>query len=488
MNDSPTLDDFERSIAHTLNVKADQLVVDDEETFDADVLPPVTMVPVPSDPARPGWIRQHRRRLLAMAAAVALLVGGVAILRTRSSNSASVVASQNVVWYDDAPAIEVPTLLPEGWTITSVSSGPPTRETPPTPITWQLFAVDGPSPLSRGVIVASEHDSDRGLPPGPTVTVRGRDAATGPSNQPGIPAGAVEVDWAEGDYFHDVVAVGMTQDEVVDFLDSLTPRADGAAGFDAPPGAPLDELDTVTDAEVTHSWGSQFTGPDGVGSLRVAATDVSFGGGLLHRLVGEPHAGGFMIREGGDDWDSVSLLRPDGWTVDLWVDSSSAIAEQLGGIEAILDSLRPADRQQLLDMALAQPVRKTATIDGWNIEVRGLTRDLAVCLTPPAHEPVCTLGSSFRGLTTGSALVDGEWVVVALSDGGTPTFETSRLPDEQHSADEHYDAEILEGPRTRSDGLVISLVHVPDGVDAVEVTIWDTPNSGYGSGHVRPGS
>ena len=67
MNDSPTLDDFERSIAHTLNVKAGQLVVDDEENFDTDVSPTVMMVRVSSDATRPGWIRQHRRRLLAMA-------------------------------------------------------------------------------------------------------------------------------------------------------------------------------------------------------------------------------------------------------------------------------------------------------------------------------------------------------------------------------------------------------------------------------------
>src|SRR6266508_4720686 len=118
MNESPTLDDFERSIAHTLNVKADQLVVDHEETFDADVPPPVALVRVSSDAARPRWIRQHRRRLLAMAAAVAVLVGGAAILRTRSSNSGSVVASQNVVWYsDDVSSLEVPSLLPDGWTI-----------------------------------------------------------------------------------------------------------------------------------------------------------------------------------------------------------------------------------------------------------------------------------------------------------------------------------------------------------------------------------
>jgi hypothetical protein len=480
MNESPTLDDFERSIAHTLHVKAGQLVVDDEETFDADVSPTVMMVRVSSDATRPGWIRQHRRRLLAMAAAVALLVGGAAILRTGSSNSGSVVASQNVVWYSDVSSMEVPSLLPDGWTIADVF---PDNPGPSNGTTWQLFAVDGPSPLSRGVIVSSEPDAGRGLPPGPTLTVRGQDAVTGPSNQPGIPAGAVEVDWAEGDYFHDVVAVGMTLDEVVDFLESLTPRAGGEAGFEAPPGASLDELDTVTDAEQTHSWGGRFTGPEGVGSLTVSAYNVSFGGGLLHRLVGEPHAGGLMIRY--DDWD-VSLLRPDGWTVDMSTDSS-AIGEQPGGIEATLDSLQPADPQELLDMALAQPVRETATVDGWTVEVHGLTEDLGVCLTPPAHEPVCALGQSYRGLTTASALVGGEWVVVALTDGRTPTFETGPLPNaEPDSAADDY--ETLEGVVDRSDGRVVELVRVPADADAVSVTIWETPNSGFGTGHLRPDS
>jgi hypothetical protein len=480
MNESPTFDDFERSIAHTLNVKADQLVVDDEETFDAYVPSPVTLG-VSSDAIRPGWIRQHRRRLLAMAAAVALLVGGAAIVRTGSSNSGSVVASQNVAWYsDDASSLEVPSLLPDGWTISDVF---PDTPGPSNLITWQLFAVDGPSPLSRGVVVGSEPTVSRGLPDGPTLTVRGQDAVTGPSNQPGIPADAVEVDWAEGDYFHDVVAVGMTQDEVVDFLESLTPRAEGEAGFDAPPGASLDELDTVTDPEQMHSRGVSYAGPEGFGSLSITLVDVPFGGGLLHRLVGEPHAGGLMVRDGDDDWSYVSLLRTDGRTVDLSTDSSD-IREQPGGIVATLDSLQPADRQELLDMALAQPLRKTAIVDGWSVEVHGQTEDLGVCLTPPAHDPVCTLGFSDRELTTASALVDGEWVVVALTDGKAPTFATEPLYD----AVDDYDRETLEGVFDRSDGRVFELVRVPAYADAVSVKVWETANSGYGTGHLRPGS
>jgi len=485
MNESPTLDDFERSVAHTLNVKADQLVVDGEETFDADVRPPVTLARASSDAARPRWIRQHRRRVLAMAAAVAVLVGGAAILRTRSSDSGSVVASQNVVWYsDDVSSMEVPSLLPDGWTIADVT---PDSPWPTNLTTWQLFAVDGPSPLSRGVVVGSEPDVSRSLPDGPTLTVRGQDAVASPSNHPFIPAGAVEVDWAEGDYFHDVVAVGMTQDEVVDFLESLRPRAEGEAGFDAPPGASLDELETVTDAEQVHSWGLGYVGPEGVGSLTVMADDVPFGGGLLHRLVGEPHAGGLMIRNGDDDWSFVSLLRTDGWTVDLST-ASSAIVEQPGGLVATLDSLQPAAPQELLDMGLAQPVRKTATVDGWRVEVHGQTEDLAVCLTPPAHEPVCTLGFSDRELTTASALVDGEWVVVALTDGRTPTFETEPPPNAEPDNDDDDDRETLDGVLDRSDGRLVELVRVPASADAVSVMVRETANTAYGTGHLRPGS
>jgi len=487
MNELPTLDDdFERSIAHTLNIKADQLVVDDEGTFDADVPPPVTLVRVSSDAARPTWMRQHRRRLLAMAAAVALLAGGAAILRTPSSNSGSVVATQNVVWYsDDVSSTEVPSVLPDGWTIADVY--PDRRPVSTNLTTWQLFAVDGPSPLPRGVVVGSEPTVSRSLPDGPTLTVRGEAAVASPSNHPFIPAGAVEIDWAEGDYFHDVVAVGMTQDEVVDFLDSLTPRAEGKAGFDAPPGASLDELDTVTDAEQMHSWGVRYAGPDGSGSLTVTADDVPFGGGLLHRLVGEPHAGGLMIRNGDDDWSFVSLLRTDGWTVDLST-NSSAIVEQPGGIEATLDSLQPTTPQVLLDMALAQPLRETATVDGWTVEVHGQTEDLGVCLTPPAHDPVCTLGFSDRGLTTASALVDGEWVVVALTDGSTPTVETEPLSNAEPDSDDDSDRQTLDGVLDRSDGRVVELVRVPANVDAVSVMVPDSANTAYGTGHLRPGS
>jgi hypothetical protein len=469
--------------AHTLDVKADQLVVDDEETFDADMPPSVTLVRASPDVTGPRWIRQHRRRLLAMAAAVAVLVGAAAILRTRTTGSGSVIASQNVVWYSDhVSSIEVPSLLPDGWTITDVypdSPGPTNRTT------WQLFAVDGPSPLPRGVVVGSKPGVSRSLPDGPTFTVRGQDAVASPSNHPFVPAGALEVDWAEGDDFHDVVAVGMTQDEVVDFLDSLTLRAGGEAGFDAPPGASLDELDRVTEADQMHSWGAAYNGPEGAGSLTVTADDVPFGGGLLHRLVGEPHAGGLMIRNG--DGHFVSLLRTDGSTVDLSSDSS-AIVEQPGGIVATLDSLQPTTREALLDMALAQPVRKTATVDGWRVEVHGQTEDLAVCLTPPAHAPahapVCTLGFSDAELTTGSALVDGEWVVVALTDGRTPTVETEPMYDPVDDGER----ETLEGVLDRSDGRLVELVRVPASADAVSVTVPDSANTAQGTGHLRPGS
>jgi hypothetical protein len=494
MNESPTLDDFERSVVHALNVKADQLVVDDEATFDADGPPPppitvITSARDSSGAAGPRSVRRHRRRLVAVAAAVVLLVGGAAILRTGSGDSGSVVASQPVAWYsDDVSSMEVPSLLPDGWTLTDVhpDSPGPTNQT-----TWQLFAVDGPSPLSRGVVVGSEPTASRSLPVGPTLTVRGQDAVAAPSNHPFVPAGAVEVDWAEGDYFHDVVAVGMTRDEVVDFLDSLTPRAGGAAGFDAPPGASLDELDTVTDAEQLHSKGARYTGPDGVGSLTVTADDVPFGGGLVHRLVGEPHTGGLMIRNGDDDWSFVSLFRADGWTVDLSTDSP-AIEDQPGGLEATLDSLRPITPQALLDTALAQPVRRTATVDGWDVEVHGQNEDLAVCLTPPAHDPVCTLGFSDRELTTASALVDGEWVVVALTDGTTPTIATEPLrdaePDGAEGDGDDDDRETLDGVIDRSDGRLVELVRVPASADAVSVMLPDSANTAYGTGHLRPGS
>jgi hypothetical protein len=111
-----------------------------------------------------------------------------------------------------------------------------------------------------------------------------------------------------------------------------------------------------------------------------------------------------------------------------------------------------------------------------------------VCLTPPAHDPVCTLGHSYRGLTTGSALVDGEWVVVALTDGSTPTFETEPLPTAEPDSADDYDRETLNGVLDRSDGRVVELVRVPAYADAVSVTIWDTANTGYGTGHLRPSS
>jgi hypothetical protein len=99
---------------------------------------------------------------------------------------------------------------------------------------------------------------------------------------------------------------------------------------------------------------------------------------------------------------------------------------------------------------------------------------------------------SYGGLTAGSTLIDGDWVVVALTDGKVPTIQTeapggNHLPDS--GIDDDFDSEILQGERSDSDGHVVVLVHVPADAEAVSITIPDAGrNESSGFGFERPGS
>ncbi|HEY3139987.1 MAG TPA: hypothetical protein VGJ86_02605 [Acidimicrobiales bacterium] len=475
------MNDFEQTVVRTLQAKADQVVVDDEAQFHADDgAQPLSLVPGPpaasTRPRRRGW-------LVAVAAALAVLVGGAAVVRGLGADHPDVTmpSADDVMWSpsDQGVAALVPSALPEGWNLAEVHAGVSLKEVP---TTWQLFGVDGASPLPEGVVVGSHQKGAEVLSGEPTHRVQGHPAFMGPTTSPYVPAGALEIEWAADDVFHNVVAVGLTEAALLDFLDSLDPRTDPATGFDVPSGASLTELGaTTTDDQVTISTVG-YADPDGAGDLSVMVYSSNFGGGLLHRLVGEPHGDGFVIRGGDQDYRFVSLARGDGSVVDV---STRSGPQDPGWLDLAVDSLVPVTRAQLVDMGVAQPVTVTSTVGQWTVEVHGHNGgSVAMCLTPVSGATMCTLAQSQMGFTTGSALVGGEWIVVALTDDSSEpaTIETSPS---SLAEPESFDSETLRGEREESDGHVTELVSVPEAVDAVLVLV-ATDSGGSGYGYDRP--
>ena len=125
--------------------------------------------------------------------AVALVLSGIALFRL----------------------IKVAASSTSGWTVDS-SSGSSSNEAP---ANWQLFAADGPSPLERGVLVASAAYEDRVIGEA-THTVQGHPAALRATGNSLVPAGALELEWDDGEAFHDVIAVGLEEDELIE----ITPK------------------------------------------------------------------------------------------------------------------------------------------------------------------------------------------------------------------------------------------------------------------------
>lgn len=485
MNDTPLLDDFERSIVHTLHTKADQLDVDDD-VFRPDAPPPLRLVAAgQAPPARGGRAAWRPRRLLAIAAALVLVVGGAAVLRNLRPGAGddTISAADDMVWGVSPDEADVLGLspAPEGWILTDVSAGQTFAEPPQT---WQLFATDGVSPLRRGVLVASRPRNSEGLSGEPTHTVQDQPAYMGPSTHPYVPAGALEIEWADGDVFHQVVAVGLTKSELVDFLDALVPRAEAEAGFDPGPGADpaLPALDAETsDDQITLSTVT-YALPDGSGEVMITAESSPYGGGLLHRLVGDQRDGGAVIGDGnGENWAFVSVTRADGSVVDVNLYGASG-PPAVGWLESIADLAVPMTQQQILEGAVTLPVTATATVDGRTIEVHGTeTKSVALCVTPAGSATVCALASGGPEVTAGAAFVDGEWIMVVLSDATMDvTVQTS--PSSRREHPEAFDAETLDGVVDETDGQIVELVTVPADVEAVMAMIptGDDTYTGFG--------
>lgn len=492
MNDTPTgastaLDDLERDVVRALRAKADQLLVDDRP-FRADA--------TPVEPTRLGS-PGPRRRVLALAAAVAVLAGGVAAVQRLSSaddreaRPGTLAAGPRYTMRDDGMAGFLPATLPDGWTLQDLDAG--NTLVARSELTWQLFGDDGPSPLSPGVLVGSTANEEGRVIEDATRTIHGRPASVGPSPEPQAPDGALRASWIAGDVVHDAIAVGTTEAELVAFLESLTPHDDPTTGFVAPADADLREIETATVGD-QYTARATYAGPAGGNDTVMVTTESPDRyGGLLHRLAGEPGIDGFVLHgtSGGDrDHPFASLARRDGWTLEVMSEASPSVAEDPALLDELLDGLEPVTTQQLVDIGLAEPVTATATVGGWTVDVHGTdAAALAMCLTPDAGRTACTTAEDWHvpDVTTGSAVVDGRWTVTVVADRTTsPTVQPA--PNGYAEWPEGAPRDALHGEQERTGDQVVEVFTIPADVDAVGVTVPTGDGQATGITYDRPGS
>jgi hypothetical protein len=100
---------------------------------------------------------------------------------------------------------------------------------------------------------------------------------------------------------------------------------------------------------------------------------------------------------------------------------------------------------------------------------------------------VCTTAESSAGapgLTTGSAIVGGEWMVAALTDGPDPAV-VQTAPSLAHGWPEDFSPEELGGERQRSGDRLVQVFAIPPDVEAVDVMI-PTGEEAAGFAYDRP--
>ena len=435
--------------------------------------------------------RHHHRRVAvtSLAAAAALVVGGLGVVRLTGlgGSDPDVVVPASVSGYattSESPTLLVPLEVPAGWTLVSADALPYPGELPG-PATSQLFAADGRPPLGRGVVVTSTRALDGAGDDGTddadaTHTIRGRPAMVDGSG------GELMATWSEDGVDHIANAVGLPERELLDFLESLVPHDDPVTGFTAPAsaGTALAERDTVVDSEQLSSL-LVYAGPDGE---EVEVSGASPGiGSLLRRLDGTPYQGGLLARHlDGGTRPEVLFTRADGWTASVAVEAGSPDPAVL---DAIAAGVEPRTVGELVDDGRLGPVTDLAEVDGTTVEVHGSDAgDLALCVIPADGDPVCGNVAAPAGyrMSTASLVVDGRWTVVTVVEGDEPGQIIAEPEEGWGDPIDPNPGEVLDGPQARSGDRTVTIVTVPDEVDALVAQSPMTDLGSTGRGYFRP--
>ena len=461
MSPTPTLDDLERDIARTLRTKADQLTID-ASPFPHTGAGRAVSTRLHTPPSR-------RRRGLAVAAALALLAGGTAVVRGWGSDTpdhtGTGTAGAPEAWLDETVAFG---LDDEGW---QLSGAHLTEASGADPVTWQLFGARDDVPVSRGLLVGTVHGRWSVPPEGLPYTVHGHSATIGRPLDPTLRAVTTEAVWGIGEVWYRALAVDVTDAEMLAALESLVRRDDPASGFDPPEDGSLRELWGAQPRDAGGGYAT-YTGVDG--TVVVDATRVDAYGGLLHRLAGEATDGGIVLASEADDDPSLSaratLLRDDGWSVTVAGDTALSAA----ALSDLAHGARPLARRDVIAWAVDHPVTGTTDVGEWTVRVHGDEEsDTAVCVTPPSGEEACTTAEASVDVTTASMPMGDEWLVVTITNA--PNRSVVRVAPDAAGVR----GDTLEGELARWDGRLVQVTVVPDGVDAVMAGSWNAGGSTY---------
>jgi hypothetical protein len=304
-------------------------------------------------------------------------------------------------------------------------------------------------------------------------------------------APATEFDWIEGDADIRVEVRGASADEAVAALDALRPRAAGLrSGFDpasAPDGYPLlgeHASGPVSGVAATFSYSTSQTSAPG---LTVMTSTASAYPGYLRTW-----AGGRRTPEGAatEYQAGYGLLVgwPDGRQV---IVQSRAAAPDVAELERIALGAHALDSSSAQSLAAATQARVAALAARGSVDIAGGTITQhgdgvfsGACLTVGDAAPVCsspfdggaTTGAPDANLRAGSGVIDGQWYV----------FTASAVNAQFTVATDDASGRTLTATRGAIGSTTVSVLRVPDDVDAVQILLPVGDTQLGGAAFMRP--
>jgi hypothetical protein len=370
----------------------------------------------------------------------------------------------------------------------------------------QLFgaeAADGS--VSSGLLVDFKHAArlrpglpDDRLQPGTPVAVRGQHGVSRSALDANIRT--TEIEWIEGSTDLTVTVQGMSLDAAVLVLDALSPRERNLTdGFDPAEGSSFrllgQDLGVNPASGIDASFEYSATTPDGKSGSDYTARSSSSGGLASYLrvwMLGHRESDGTAV-DNERDW-GVTVVWPDGRQITTQgnpPDRDPAVLERIARSATTLDDEHAtALAAQANARVFALPLIGTATLASGEVEARGTTAPVALCLRVNGSEPACSdpLGSQRFILNAGpnarsevippagSAVIAGRWYVFAAAQG-LPSFT---------SGGRVTGGATLKSENGTVDGIHVGLTAVPDGVDNVTALIVIEPNSSGGTAFRRP--
>jgi hypothetical protein len=306
-----------------------------------------TSGPPPADVGHPTWSPARRRLVLSGAvAAAAAVVGAVAVVGTAAVDGPDAETTDAGLAAPGLPAAEVPRLVIEGarFQPTSDEGAAPVRVD--TDKVTQVFRdaerLDGPMIFLTTLLPHDEAtfglvDEDTGEP----VDVRGRTGFIDPPSGD-KEATRLSVELGDGSAIY-AIAIGMTGDELVAFVDGLEPAPRGRwAATAAPPG--VEETTVAPAPRDGRHYSGRFVLP-GVTDVEVAL----YQDGFEDRLADRVNATDRPVEEAAVDGHPAALgaYGDTDWWVLLEPEPGRAVEIRINGDRAAVD--RVLSRARFVD-------------------------------------------------------------------------------------------------------------------------------------------